>query len=114
MMGITNRRGYIMMIDRTDIPIGRSCAVQRSELAKRWHCTEREVRGQIARFRKVPSGDGFAILSSSSAPAGYWRSNDPHEINAFIGEMQRRARHTILALEEARTVLGGGAHDRAI
>ena len=90
--------------ERHDIPIGRMNAILRRDLAALWDTDERSVRGIIARMRKQ-QGDGLAILSSSTSPAGYWRSADIGEIRAFIAETTARARNTLAALEDARRVL---------
>lgn len=90
--------------DRHDIPIGRMNAILKTELCNLWNVDERTVRATIARMRQE-TGDGFAILSSSTSPAGFWRSNDIGEIQRFISETTARARNTLAALEDARRVL---------
>ena len=94
------------MAERLDIPYGRSYAITRAELARLWHCDEREVRAQIARFRTETCED--AILSTSHMPPGYWRSDDETEIAAFIRETESRAKNTFKSLKGARHVLKGG------
>ena len=96
------------MINRQDIPYGRDHAITRTELAKRWHCDEREARAQVARLRLEQAED--AILSTSHAPPGYWRSSDLTEVAAFIRETESRARNTFKALRGARHVLKGNSH----
>ena len=73
---------------RTDIPFGAKNALSRRDLARLWGCSDREARRQIAEFRAMPGEDGSVILSSSSAPSGYWRSTDPTEIQRFIRETE--------------------------
>ena len=90
---------------REHIPIGRQNAISRSELAWLWKMSDREVRDVIAKMRTTPSDDKYAILSSSSNPAGYWRSNDPRELEQFIKETQARAKNTLAVLEDVRRVL---------
>lgn len=91
---------------RNDIPIGRNNAIRRKELSKLWKCDEREVRRLVATMRTEPTTDKYVVLSTSSTPAGYWRSDDPAEIRAFVVEMSARARHTFLALRHAKKILG--------
>ena len=93
------------MANRYDISVGRAHAITREELARLWHCDEREARAQIAKWRTTPSDDGYAILSSSHPPAGYWRSSDEFEIREFVRETESRARNTIRMLREARAAL---------
>lgn len=89
---------------RSDIPIGRNNAISRKALAALWGCSDREARHEIARMRR-DSSDGYAILSSSRSPRGYWRSNNSAEISEFIRETESRARNTFGALRGARDIL---------
>lgn len=91
-------------VDRQDIPVGRSNAISRRELARKWGVDDRSARFIVSRMRKE-QGDGYAILSSSRQPSGYWRSNDPEEIRHFIRETEARAKNTFDALRDARRVL---------
>lgn len=88
---------------REDIPFGRDNAITRSDLARLWNVSERDVRRVIARMRKEHAPD--AILSSTRRPAGFWRSREPEEIETFLREMESRARNTFGVLEGARMVL---------
>ena len=92
------------IIRRDDIPIGRENAILREELQSKKNLDNRSVRAAIARLRR-DAGDGYAILSSSTSPAGYWRSDDIDEIERFISETTSRARNTLAALEDAKRVL---------
>ena len=92
--------------NRMDIPFGRDNAISREKLRRLWNCNDREARLIIANLRRYPGEDGCAILSTSSThPAGYWRSDNPAEISAFIKETEGRARSTFLSLKDARRVL---------
>ena len=93
------------MANRADIPAGRTHAISRTALARLWRCSDRKARRLIAELRAKPSDDGSAILSTSTSPSGYWRSNDPEEIAGFIRETEARARNTFLALRDAKNVL---------
>jgi hypothetical protein len=92
-------------MNRGDIPVGRENAITKGDLSSLWQCDEREARGQIAMFRTSASDDAYAILSSSSTPPGYWRSNKPHEIKEFIRETENRAKNTFRMLKDARRIL---------
>lgn len=86
---------------RYDIPVGRENAITRADLADLWACDIREARRAVATFRTNPTDDPYAILSSSSHPAGYWRSSDPYEIAAYVKETKSRAANTLAALADA-------------
>lgn len=92
-------------MDRRDIPIGRDNAITRAELAVVWECSDREARRMIAELRAAPGNDGYAILSTSTSPSGYWRSNDPEEIRRFIHETEGRAKNIFSSLKDAKRVL---------
>jgi hypothetical protein len=89
---------------RNDIPIGRRNAISRAQLTKLWGCSDRTARQYIAEFRAEVTGEQYAILSSSRGD-GYWMSNDPKEIQAFIDEMQAHAVKTFVAQRAAKHVL---------
>ena len=88
-----------------DIPIGRENAISKAALCRLWGCSEREARNRVAQLRAEPARDGYVILSTSNGPTGYWRSDDPQEIAAFIRETEHRAKNTFLSLKAARQVL---------
>ena len=96
------------MPKRDDIPVGRENAVARANLCRLWGCGDRLARRHVAALRAQPSADGMAILSSAHTPAGYWRSRNPAELEAFIAENAARACSTFAVIGEARNVL---AHD---
>lgn len=93
------------MANRLDIPLGKENAVNRAVLAALWHCSERDVRHTIAQLRANPSNDACAILSSAKEPTGYWRSDNPLELKAFLRETINRNCNTLLSLADARRVL---------
>ena len=88
---------------RTDIPVGRNNAVTRMALSGRWNMPDRKVRRQIARFREDDS-DGMIVVSSSRG-RGYYRTNDPEEIRAFINDTAARIRSLSRLLICARRAL---------
>ena len=90
---------------REHIPIGRENAITRSDLAKLWKMDDRTVRETIAKMRITPTDDPLAILSSSTNPPGYWRSDVRAELERYIREGQARAKNTIAALGDAKRVL---------
>lgn len=101
------------MANRTDIPIGRENSISRAQLACIWNTNDRGVRHIIANLRAQLDNDNYAILSTSRKPSGYWRSNDPEEIRAFIRETEARGRNTFLALRGAKRVLRRLENQRA-
>lgn len=87
----------------TDIPIGAKNAISRRDLALLWNVNDRMVRRIIADMRTVDDGRGYVIVSVSRG-RGYYRSNDPAEIDRFISEMQSRIRGTYKAIKAAKKI----------
>lgn len=86
-----------------DIPVGRENAISRARLAEKWDMKDREMRKTIAQMRAVSTNLDYAILSSAQVD-GYWRSNDPQELDDFIKETSARARSVFVSLRMARRV----------
>lgn len=91
---------------REHIPIGRENAITRAELMALWGMSDRDVRETIATMRSRPTDDPYAIISSSSSPPGYWRSDAFAELERYVRETGARARNTLKAASDARRVLG--------
>lgn len=79
------------------IPYGRDNAVSRADLVRLTGWNDRKVRDEIKRLLR----NGERILSSSSAK-GYWRSDDPDEIERFLRESDHRRRTEALTVEPLR------------
>ena len=91
-----------------DIPIGRDNAITKEELMELWGVsTERHVRLIIAELRAQDNGDGYAIISLSTVK-GFWRSDDPMELQTFKRELMSRAQHTFRPLKKVNRILAGG------
>lgn len=79
------------------IPYGKENAVSREYLSKLTGWDGRKVRWEIKRLLK----NGEHILSSSSAK-GYWRSDDPDEIEKFLRESDKRRQTEALTVQPLR------------
>ena len=93
--------------DANDIPVGRDFAISRAALARKWGVSDRKARHMIAQLRADDNGDDLVIVSHSSG-SGYFRTNNPAEIEHFVREMTKRARNTFAPLKKARRVLKEG------
>lgn len=90
---------------REHIPIGRENAITRAELARLWGMKDRDVRDTVAKMRITPTDDPYAIISSSTTPPGYWRSDVRAELERYVKEGHARAKNTVAALGDAKRVL---------
>lgn len=93
------------MLTRDMIPYGRENAVSRPELSRITGISDREVRRQIAELRAEDSDDDLVIASSSRHGRGYFLTDKPDEIRAFIAEMHKRIRMVYRAIKVAKKKL---------
>lgn len=87
-----------------DIPIGAENAISRQALVSKWHMDDRTVRETIARLRAEDNGDDYIIVSHSNG-RGYYRTNNPDQIQGYVRETTSRARNTFKPLKKARRIL---------
>lgn len=84
------------------LPTGRKNAIPSKALADLLGFdTVRDLQKAIERERQV----GAVILSTCSDGGGYYLSNDPLEIAAFIRTLHNRANSTLRSLESAQAAL---------
>ena len=96
----------VIKANRLDIPYGQGNRISKAALRRLWRCDDRTVRATIATLRRLPCDDGTVILSCSSpSKSGFWRSDDPAEIAAFVAESEARAKNIFTAVREARRML---------
>lgn len=86
-----------------DIPIGRKNAISRKNLAAFWGVSDRLARKIVSELRTIDDGSGYVIVSISRC-SGYYRTNNPDEIDHFRNEMVKRIRSTRKAIEVAEKV----------
>lgn len=88
-----------------DIPIGRKNAISRAALAAKWGCSDRMARRYISELRCVEDERYVIVSHSNGGVCGYYRTDDPNDIEYFLLEMTKRARNTFRPLRQARRVL---------
>lgn len=94
-----------MKVTRDMIPVGRENAVTRRALCSMTGLSDREVRRQIADLRAGDDGGDMVIVSSSRRGCGYFLTDKPEEIRAFIAEMFKRIRMVYRAIRVAKKKL---------
>lgn len=87
-----------------DIPIGSGNSITRDALAKLWGLSDRRTREIIQDLRNQDNGDDYIIVSRSDGN-GYFRTDDPAIIAAFIKDTQNRAANTLLPLQKAKRIM---------
>ena len=88
----------------SDIPIGKTNAISREALTALWGTRDRRTREIVQELRNQDNGDDYIIVSDSKG-SGYFRSNDPETIRAYVNETQKRAVNTLLPLQKAKRIL---------
>lgn len=84
------------------LPTGKENAIPSKELAVRLgFYTVRDLQRAVERERQ----SGAVILSTCTDGGGYYLSDDPLEIAAFIRTLNNRANNTLRSLESAQTAL---------
>lgn len=84
------------------LPTGRQNAVTSADLAAMLGFrTVRELQKATERERQA----GAVILSTCAEGGGYYLSDDPLEIAAFIRTLNSRARNTLRSMESAQNAL---------
>lgn len=103
-------RGYKMKRNKNldelynDIPVGKENAISREQLACKWGCDLRRVRGLIAKMRNTDNGDCYIIVSSSTKQKGYYKTDNIDDIKEFEKEVLNRGKHTFYPLRKVRLV----------
>ena len=87
----------------TAIKYGKGQAVTQKELAERWGVSDRAVRRIIAALRQNRIGDGVLIAGLQ----GYWMTENPVEIRAWVKYTKRKTRALQRITEGAEAVLRG-------
>ena len=89
------------------IPYGKENAVSRAYLVKITGLPDRTIRNLVKEENKRLCKQGEAILSSSSN-RGYWRTDSPAEMLAYIHEADHRCREIQKNMEPIKKLLEGG------
>lgn len=81
------------------IPIGKDNSISSGELSDLLGISNRDVRRSIERYRE--NRHEYVIISSSHCK-GYYRTKNKEEIEAFIKEMDNRAKKIFYNTKQAR------------
>ena len=88
------------MFGKTMIPFGRENAISREDLVAMTGMSDRNVRFRIAELRAEDDGTDEVIVSISRR-SGYYRTDNPAEIEHFVNELKKRIRMTYRAIRVA-------------
>ena len=86
------------------IPIGRENAITYPQLCALWHCSERQVRKILHQLSYYDNNDNYVLIRSSHGK-GFYKTDNPIEIQIYITECSNRAMSIFSTLKKARKVL---------
>jgi hypothetical protein len=87
------------------IPIGKPNRKTYTELGDAWGVSRRTVRLILHRLSELDNGDGL-ILIRSATTRGFYRTDDPEEIEIYRREVMSKATSLFAPLKKIRRVQG--------
>lgn len=90
------------------IPVGRAHAAEYWQLRILWDMSERQVRKTLERLSGYDNGDNY-ILIRSSRNNGFYRTDDPADIEAYKREVRSRAMKIFAPFGKINRVLRAAA-----
>lgn len=87
------------------IPVGANNAVDYPTLCSLWKCSERYVRRILHRLSCHDNGDDF-ILVRSAKGRGFYKTDDPEQIEAYRAECLNRGKSILAALKKINRIQG--------
>lgn len=86
----------------TSIPKGRENAITLGALSARFKVSPASIKRGVSRLRNTDNGDDFIIISARD---GYFRSDDPREIEAYVKDTRAQILNLFAMMRKARRVL---------
>lgn len=87
------------------IPIGYENRATYSDLMDLWGVSRRHVRLILHHLSAQDNGDGFVLIRSASSK-GFYRTDDPEEIERYRREVISRASNTFSMLRKINRITG--------
>lgn len=87
-----------------DIPVGKENAITYGKLCELWQCTERAARGILHELSSYDNGDDY-ILIRSSACKGFYKTDNPDEMQAYKRECLNKGRSIFAPVRKINRVL---------
>ena len=87
-----------------EIPIGKENAVDYPTLRRMWTVKDREVRAILHELSRYDNGDDFILIRSSGCK-GFYKTDDPAEIEAYKRECLKRGRNVFAPVKKINRVL---------
>lgn len=87
-----------------DIPVGKENAISYLNLCVKWNKDKRTVRLILHELSRLDSGDDYILIRSSSG-RGFYKTDDPVEIEAYKRECLSRGRNVFAPIRKINRVL---------
>ena len=87
-----------------DLPVGRENAVTYDELCFLWKKRERDVRSLLHELSAFDNGDDYILIRSSKGK-GFYKTDDPEEIEAYRKECLNKGRSVFAPVRKINRVL---------
>lgn len=87
-----------------DIPIGKENAINYTQLRFLWNLCERQVRQKLHELSSYDNGDNY-ILVRSSSNKGFYRTDDPEEIEIYKNECLRKGKSIFAPVKKINRIL---------
>ena len=91
-----------------DIPIGKANAVDYAYLSERWGKVDREVRKILHNLSAFDNGDDYILIRSSKG-RGFYKTDDPAEIESYKAECLQKGRSVFAPVKKINRVLSNNA-----
>lgn len=88
----------------TEIPVGKENAITYEQLCIIWKKNERAVRRILHELSGYDNGDDYILIRSSHGK-GFYKTTDPHDIEAFRKECIGRGKHVFAPVRKIDRVL---------
>lgn len=87
------------------IPIGYRNRKTYAELSDKWGVSRRYVRLILHRLSELDNGDGLVLIRSATS-RGFYRTDDPGEIERYRREVMAKATSLFAPLKKIRRIQG--------
>lgn len=88
----------------SQIPIGKENAIDYTALCNMWDCSERTARLILHELSSIDNGDDY-ILIRSGKNKGFYRTDNPEEIEMYRREVLNKGRSMFVPLKKCDRLL---------
>lgn len=94
-----------------DIPVGKENAVSYNTLCTMWGVDRRTVRAILHNLSLYDNGDNYILIRSSKNGGGFYKTDDPAELQAYKKECLNKGRSNFAPVKKINRVLNSQTED---